>query len=225
MNEWMNEGRKEGRAVHGDLERCWGKADRGKWCWVPSSNIWSPSLRLALIFGLWLRKCFSNWGLSCFRMNFRIICSSSMKNVMGILIGIALNLQIALGSMAILTIVILFFFKAFLHDTSNIIFFNFIYLFIYLWLCWVFISVLGLSLVVASGGHSSLRCAGLSLSRPLVAEHRLQTCRLSNCGSRAQLLRGMWDLPRPGLEAVSPSLAGRFSTTAPPGKPCPSFYM
>ena len=52
-----------------------------------------------------------------------------------------------------------------------------------------------------------------------VAEHRLQTRRLSNCGSRAQLLRGMWDLPRPGLEPVSPALAGRLSTTAPPGKP------
>ena len=44
----------------------------------------------------------------------------------------------------------------------------FIYLFIYFWLCWVFVSVRGLSLVVASGGHSSLRCAGLSLSRPLL---------------------------------------------------------
>ena len=29
----------------------------------------------------------------------------------------------------------------------------------------------------------------------------------------------MWDLPRPGLEPVCPALAGRFSTTAPPGKP------
>ena len=29
----------------------------------------------------------------------------------------------------------------------------------------------------------------------------------------------MWDLPRPGLEPMSPALAGRFSTTAPPGKP------
>ena len=46
--------------------------------------------------------------------------------------------------------------------------FNFIYLLIYLWLCWVFVSVRGLSLVVASGGHSSSRCAGLSLSRPLL---------------------------------------------------------
>ena len=53
----------------------------------------------------------------------------------------------------------------------------------------------------------------------LVAEHRLQTRRLSSCGSRAQLLRGMWDPPRPGLEPVSPVLAGRFLTTALPGKP------
>ena len=59
----------------------------------------------------------------------------------------------------------------------------------------------------------------LTVAASLVAEHRLQTCRLSNCGSRAQLLRGMWDLPRPGLEPMSPALAGRFSTTAPPGKP------
>ena len=29
----------------------------------------------------------------------------------------------------------------------------------------------------------------------------------------------MWDLPRTGLEPVSPALAGRLSTTAPPGKP------
>ena len=52
-----------------------------------------------------------------------------------------------------------------------------------------------------------------------IAGHRLQTRRLSNCGSRAQSLRGMWDLPRPGLEPASPALAGRLPTTAPPGKP------
>ena len=28
----------------------------------------------------------------------------------------------------------------------------------------------------------------------------------------------MWDLPGPGLEPVSPALAGGFSTTAPPGE-------
>ena len=42
------------------------------------------------------------------------------------------------------------------------------YLFIYFWLCWVFVSVRGLSPVAASGGHSSPQCAGLSLSRPLL---------------------------------------------------------
>ena len=59
----------------------------------------------------------------------------------------------------------------------------------------------------------------LTIAASLVAKHRLQTHRLSSCGSRAQLLRGTWDLPRPGLEPVSPALAGRLSTTAPPGKP------
>ena len=59
----------------------------------------------------------------------------------------------------------------------------------------------------------------LTIAASLVVEHRLQTRRLSSRGSRAQLLRDMWDLPGPGLEPVSPALAGRFSTTAPPGKP------
>ena len=59
----------------------------------------------------------------------------------------------------------------------------------------------------------------LTIAASPVAEHRLQTRRLSNCGSRAQPLRGMWDPPRPGLEPMSPALAGRLSTTAPPGKP------
>ena len=59
----------------------------------------------------------------------------------------------------------------------------------------------------------------LTIAASLVVEHRLQTRRLSSCGSRAQLLCGLWDLPRPGLEPVSPAPAGRLSTTAPPGKP------
>ena len=64
------------------------------------------------------------------------------------------------------------------------------------------------------------RCACLSLSRPLL---------LRSTGSRRagsvvvahgpSCSSGMWDLPRPGLEPVSPALTGRFSTTAPPGKP------
>ena len=96
-------------------------------------------------------------------------------------------------------------------------FFKFIYL---------FLAVLGLRFCARAfsscGKRGPLLIAvrgPLTIAASLVAEHRLQTRRLSSCGSRAQLLRGMWDLPRPELEPVSPALAGRFSTTAPPGKP------
>ena len=43
-----------------------------------------------------------------------------------------------------------------------------LFIFIYFWLCWVFVSVRGLSPVVASGGRSSSRCTGFSLSRLLL---------------------------------------------------------
>ena len=42
---------------------------------------------------------------------------------------------------------------------------------------------------------------------------------LSSCGARAELLRGMWDLPGPGLKPVSTALAGGLPTAAPSGKP------
>ena len=118
----------------------------------------------------------------------------------------------------------------------------YIFYFIYFWLRWVFVAAHGLSLVVASGVHSSLQCVGFSfVVASLVAEcglqaHGLQqlwhvgfsSCglralghRLSSCGAQAQLLRGMWDLPGPGLEPVSPALAGGFLTTVSPGKSLP----
>ena len=108
------------------------------------------------------------------------------------------------------------------------VFFNkFIYLFIYL-----FVAVLGLHFCARAFSSCSERGTLIAVRGPhtiaasLVAEHRLQTRRLSSCGSRAQLLRGMWDLPRPGLKPVCPALAGRFSTTVPPGKPLyPSFSV
>ena len=106
------------------------------------------------------------------------------------------------------------------------IFFFFKELFIYL-----FLAALGLRFCARAfsscGKRGPLFIAvrgPLTVAASLVAEHRLQTRTLSSCGSRAQPLRGMWDLPRPGLEPVSPALAGRFSTTAPPGKPYCCFY-
>ena len=108
-----------------------------------------------------------------------------------------------------------FFLKLFLYICF---FYKFIYLFIF--------SCVGSSFLCE--GILQLRRAGATLHRGARASHyrglsccgaRLQTRRLSSCGSWAQLLRGMWDLPRPGLEPMSPTLAGRLSSTAPAGKP------
>ena len=111
---------------------------------------------------------------------------------------------------------------------------HWLYLFIYLNLFIYFIlflAVLGLrpcARALSSCGERGplfivLR-GPLTIAASLVAEHGLQTRRLSSCGSRAQLLRGTWDLPRPGLKPVSPAPAGRPSTTAPPGKPLHWLY-
>ena len=110
--------------------------------------------------------------------------------------------------------------RQFVEMRALLFFFNF-YLFIY-----SFLAVLGVCFW--AGAFSSCGEWGplfIAVRGPFtvgaspVAEHRFQTRRLSSCGSRAQLLRGMWNLPRPGLEPVSPALVGRFLTTAPPGKP------
>ena len=81
-------------------------------------------------------------------------------------------------------------------------------------------------------GFSCCRARALGVRASVVVAHGLSSCgtwalerRLSSCGTQAQLLRGMWDLPGPGLEPVSPALAGRFSTTVPPGKPSASLFF
>ena len=66
-------------------------------------------------------------------------------------------------------------------------------------------------------GFSCCRAQALGTRASVVVAHRL-----SSCGSWAQLRHGMWDLPGPGIEPVSPALAGRFLTSVPLGKP--SFY-
>ena len=100
------------------------------------------------------------------------------------------------------------------------------------WFIYLFLAVLGLRFCARAffscGRRGPLFIAvrgPLTIAASLVADLRLQTRRLSNCGSWAHLLRGMWDLPRPGLEPVSPALAGRCSATAPPGKPPQHFYL
>ena len=75
------------------------------------------------------------------------------------------------------------------------------------------------------GGFSSCGAWAVGARASVVVAHGLSSCgaralqrRLSSCGARASLLRGMWDLPGPGLEPVSPALAGGFLTTTPRGK-------
>ena len=84
--------------------------------------------------------------------------------------------------------------------------------------------------VLASCGAWTSHCGAwapgvwaLGLQQLCVA-HRLSSCDLqalkswpSSCGARAWLPCGMWNLPRPGIEPMSPALAGRFLTSGPPG--------
>ena len=74
-------------------------------------------------------------------------------------------------------------------------------------------------------GFSCCGAQALGAQASVVAAHWLSSRgsralehKLSSCGTWAELLHGMWDLPRPGLKPVSPALAGRFLTTVPPGK-------
>ena len=103
----------------------------------------------------------------------------------------------------------------------------------------VFVAVRRLSLVALAGatlpcgaqashssGFSCCRAWALGAWASVVVARGLSSCgsralesRLGSCGARALLLRSMWDPPRPGLEPVSPALAGGFLTTASPGKP------
>ena len=88
------------------------------------------------------------------------------------------------------------------------------YLCIYFWLRWVFVAACGLPLVAARGGYSLLWYTGFSCCRAralgpqasVVVAHGL-SCSMA-CGN----------LPRPGLEPMSPALAGGFLINAPPGK-------
>ena len=97
----------------------------------------------------------------------------------------------------------------------------------------------GLSLVAVSGatlrcGARASHCRGFSCcgaralgaQASVVVARGLSSCglqalelRLSSCGARAKLLRGMWDLLGPGLEPVSLALAGGFLS------PCLCFLL
>ena len=88
----------------------------------------------------------------------------------------------------------------------------------------------GFSPVMASGAAvwsrvGASRCAVSLVERRLWRTWARCCCspapghRLSSCGARALLPRGMWNLSGPGIRPVSPALASGFFTTEPLGKP------
>ena len=71
---------------------------------------------------------------------------------------------------------------------------------------------------VTSGGYSLL-CKGFSLWWLLLLQSTGSRCPgFHSCGTWAQLLLSKWDLLRPGLDPMPPTLAGGFLTTGPPEK-------
>ena len=90
---------------------------------------------------------------------------------------------------------------------------------IYFWLCWVFVAPCGLSLVAASRGYSLLWCMGFSLWWLLLLQSAgSRRVGFSSSGTGIWLLHGTLNLPRPGIEPVSPELADGSWSTVPPGK-------
>ena len=98
---------------------------------------------------------------------------------------------------------------------------------------YLFLAVLGLrycmgfSVFAVSRGYSLVVVLGFSCYRAQTLGgvgfsgfgSQALELRLNSCDERAQLLRGMWDPPGPGIKLVSPTLVGGFFTTEPPGKP------
>ena len=103
---------------------------------------------------------------------------------------------------------------------------------IYFWLCWVFVAVQAFLQLWQSAALLQLQCAGFSLQWLLLlgstGSRALRLQQLQHMGSVVVAPRlqstglvapWMWDLSRPGIEPMSPELAGEFFSTEPQGKP------
>ena len=107
-----------------------------------------------------------------------------------------------------------------------------IYLLIFIWGCAGSSLLLGLFSncteqgLLCSCGMQACLCSGLSCcAAQTLGCEGLSCCsswalghRLNNCSAQAQLLFSTWDLPRSGIEPMSPSLADRFFMTEPSGE-------
>ena len=59
----------------------------------------------------------------------------------------------------------------------------------------------------------------------LAAEHELWSVNSVVVHELSCPVPGMWDLPGPGIEPVSPALASRSLTTGPPEKKVPRWFL
>ena len=99
------------------------------------------------------------------------------------------------------------------------VFFGEMSVYLFIWLCWIFLAVWGLSLFVLHGSYSPAVVCGFLISvASLLQSMGSRHVGFSSCSSRASLLCSMWDLPKPGTEPVSPALQGIFLTTGSLGK-------
>ena len=89
----------------------------------------------------------------------------------------------------------------------------------YLWLPQVLVAVHGLSLVAASRGYSLAVVHGLLVTVASLVEHGLQATQALQLWRMGLAAPKYGNLPRPGVEAISPALAGGSFTTGPPEKP------
>ena len=86
------------------------------------------------------------------------------------------------------------------------------------------------SLVLVSGSYSPVAVRWLLIAvasrcraqAPGVKASAVTAHGLCSCGP-GLVAPGMWDFPGPGIEPMAPALAGRFSTTGPPGKSSKAF--
>ena len=105
---------------------------------------------------------------------------------------------------------------------------------IFICLHWVFIAARGLSLAVgergllSSCGARASHCDGFFCCGAQVPGVGFSSCPSRALESRLSRHTGLvalqlWDVPRPGIEPMSPALVGRFLSTAPQGSPLTMF--
>ena len=121
--------------------------------------------------------------------------------------------------------------SAFLYKLNDTLFFKVLFIYLSVWVFAPAFSSCGEPGLLFTAVHGRL----IAVSS-LIAEHRLwvhglrqmqlmgsvvvaqraRARRLSSRSAWAPLLHGIWNLPRPGIEPMSPALVGRFLATVPP---------